>query len=148
MQSLPVDLALVRKHNRPGPRYTSYPTALQFRDAADPARLLAAAGAEKGGLSLYFHLPFCESLCWFCGCNKVITTDTARADIYLDALEREVAMFPADGVAGREVVQLHFGGGTPNFLSPGQIARLGKMLRRHFTFAAGPSARSSWIRAR
>lgn len=137
MQSLPVDLVLVRKHNRPGPRYTSYPTALQFRDAADPARLLAAARAETGGLSLYFHLPFCQSLCWFCGCNKVITTDTARADIYLDALEREVAMFPADGVAGREVGQLHFGGGTPNFLSPGQIARLGKMLRRHFTFAAG-----------
>ena len=136
MRSLPVDLALVRKHNRPGPRYTSYPTALQFREDADPARLVAAAGAETGGLSLYFHLPFCESLCWFCGCNKVITTDTARADLYLDALEREVALFPADEARGREVVQLHFGGGTPNFLSPKQIARLGKMLRRHFVFAA------------
>jgi len=135
MQSLPVDLTLVRKHNRPGPRYTSYPTALQFREEADPACLVAAARAEQGGLSLYFHLPFCESLCWFCGCNKVITTDTSRADIYLDALEREVALFPADEVRGREVVQLHFGGGTPNFLSPAQIARLGKMLRRHFVFA-------------
>jgi oxygen-independent coproporphyrinogen-3 oxidase len=135
MRSLPVDLALVRKHNRPGPRYTSYPTALQFRDDTDPARLVAAAQAERGGISLYFHLPFCESLCWFCGCNKVITTDSAKADLYLDALEREVAMFPADDLREREVVQLHFGGGTPNFLSPAQIARLGRLLRKHFVFA-------------
>jgi oxygen-independent coproporphyrinogen-3 oxidase len=135
MRSLPVDLALVRKHNRPGPRYTSYPTALQFRDDTDPARLVAAAQAERGGISLYFHLPFCESLCWFCGCNKVITNDSAKADLYLDALEREVAMFPADALREREVVQLHFGGGTPNFLSPGQIARLGRLLRKYFVFA-------------
>ena len=135
MRSLPVDLALVRKHNRPGPRYTSYPTALQFREDADPARLVAAAQAERGGISLYFHLPFCESLCWFCGCNKVITTDSAKADLYLDALEREVAMFPADDLREREVVQLHFGGGTPNFLSPAQIARLGRLLRKYFVFA-------------
>ena len=136
MRSLPVDLALVRKHNRPGPRYTSYPTALQFRGDADPARLVAAAQAERGGISLYFHLPFCESLCWFCGCNKVITTDSAKADLYLDALEREVAMFPADDLRDREVVQLHFGGGTPNFLSPAQIARLGRLIRKHFVLAA------------
>ena len=136
MRSLPIDLALVRKHNRPGPRYTSYPTALQFRDDTDPARLVAAAQAERGGISLYFHLPFCESLCWFCGCNKVITTDSAKADLYLDALEREVAMFPADALREREVVQLHFGGGTPNFLSPAQIARLGRLLRKYFVFAS------------
>jgi oxygen-independent coproporphyrinogen-3 oxidase len=135
MPSLPVDLDLVRKHNRPGPRYTSYPTALQFREDADAARLIDAARAEAGGLSLYFHLPFCESLCWFCGCNKVITTDTSRADIYLDALEREIALFPGDGLRERRVVQLHFGGGTPNFLSPAQIARLGAVLRQHFVFA-------------
>ena len=135
MRSLPVDLALVRKHNRPGPRYTSYPTALQFREDADPARLVAAAQAERGGISLYFHLPFCESLCWFCGCNKVITTDSAKADLYLDALEREVAMFPADDLRDREVVQLHFGGGTPNFLGPAQIARLGRLIRKYFVFA-------------
>ncbi|MBJ7259403.1 MAG: oxygen-independent coproporphyrinogen III oxidase [Chthoniobacterales bacterium] len=136
MPSPPVDLALVRKHNRPGPRYTSYPTALQFRDDADPGHLIDAARAERGGLSLYFHLPFCESLCWFCGCNKVITSDNARADIYLDALEREMALFPEDGLAEREVVQLHFGGGTPNFLSPAQITRLGRALRSRFDFAA------------
>jgi oxygen-independent coproporphyrinogen-3 oxidase len=132
----PVDLELVRKHNRPGPRYTSYPTALQFRDDADPARLVAAASAERGGLSLYFHLPFCESLCWFCGCNKVITSDNSRADIYLDALVREMDLFPHDGLSGREVVQLHFGGGTPNFLTPAQINRLGAELRKRFRFAA------------
>lgn len=133
--TLPVDLGLVRKHNRPGPRYTSYPTALQFRDDADPGRLVAAAREEAGDLSLYFHLPFCGSLCWFCGCNKVITTDGTQADVYLDALEREVALFPADGLRDRRVVQLHLGGGTPNFLSPAQIARLGRLLREHFVFA-------------
>ena len=132
----PVDLDLVRKHNRPGPRYTSYPTALQFRDDADPARLVAAAAAEQGGLSLYLHLPFCESLCWFCGCNKVITTDNSRAEVYLDALVREMDLFPAHGNAEREVVQLHFGGGTPNFLTPAQILRLGAELKKRFRFAA------------
>jgi oxygen-independent coproporphyrinogen-3 oxidase len=131
----PVDLGLVRKHNRPGPRYTSYPTALQFRDDADAQRLVAAASAERGGLSLYFHLPFCESLCWFCGCNKVITTDNSRAEVYLDALVREMDLFPRDTVAGRQVVQLHFGGGTPNFLTPAQILRLGAEIKKRFDFA-------------
>lgn len=131
-----VDLELVRKHNRPGPRYTSYPTALQFREDSDPARLVAAASEERGGLSLYFHLPFCESLCWFCGCNKVITTDHSRAEVYLEALVREMDLFPAEGNAEREVVQLHFGGGTPNFLAPAQILRLGSELRERFRFAA------------
>ena len=130
-----VDLELVRKHNCPGPRYTSYPTALQFREDADAGRLVDAARRETGGLSLYLHLPFCESLCWFCGCNKVITTDNTRADVYLDAIEREIDLFPPDGLQGREVVQLHLGGGTPNFLSPAQIARLGGMLRKRFAFA-------------
>lgn len=135
VQAPPVDLDLVRKHNKPGPRYTSYPTALQFRDDADVPALLAAASAERGGLSLYFHLPFCESLCWFCGCNKVITSDHSSADIYLDALLREMDLFPPDTVAGREVVQMHFGGGTPNFLSPAQILRLGAELRKRFVFS-------------
>ena len=135
MLPLAVDIDLVRKHNRPGPRYTSYPTALQFRDDADPASLIAAARGETGPLSLYFHLPFCESLCWFCGCNKVITTDVSRADIYLDALEKEIALFPSDSLRERPVVQVHFGGGTPNFLRPSQIARLGSLLREHFNMA-------------
>ena len=132
---LQVDPELVRKHNRPGPRYTSYPTALQFRGDADAARLFDAAQRETGALSLYVHLPFCGSLCWFCGCNKVITTDNAKADVYLDALEREMDLFPASGLRGREVVQLHLGGGTPNFLGPPQIARLGRILRDRFALA-------------
>jgi len=130
-----VDLGLVRKHNRPGPRYTSYPTALQFREDADADRLVSAASAERGGLSLYFHLPFCQSLCWFCGCNKVITTDHTRSEVYLDALVREMELFPRDVVSGREAVQVHFGGGTPNFLSPAQILRLGAELQKRFAFA-------------
>ena len=135
MLPLAVDIDLVRKHNRPGPRYTSYPTALQFREDADTACLIDAARNETGPLSLYFHLPFCESLCWFCGCNKVITTDSSRADIYLDALEKETALFPSDALRERPVVQVHLGGGTPNFLHPAQIVRLGALLRKHFTIA-------------
>lgn len=137
IQAPTVDPELVRKHNRPGPRYTSYPTALQFREDANAGRLVAAAAAEAGDLSLYFHLPFCASLCWFCGCNKVITTDNSRADIYLDALVREMDLFPPNEIARRQAVQMHFGGGTPNFLSPTQIQRLGAELKKRFLFAPG-----------
>ncbi len=132
-----VEAELVAKYNRPGPRYTSYPTALQFRDDLPPGELLAEATRDQGPLSLYFHLPFCNSLCWFCGCNKVITADRGRADLYLDALERELDLFPAAEGGEREVVQLHFGGGTPNFLTVPQIERLGRLIRSRFRLADG-----------
>src|SRR5690606_20527474 len=85
-------------------------------------------------LSLYFHLPFCETLCWFCGCTKVITRDRASADRYLDYLEKEMELTSALLHPESEVVQLHFGGGTPTFLTPEQLRRLGRMLKAFFRF--------------
>ncbi len=127
---------LIRKYARPGPRYTSYPTALQFGDSADHGALVRHASEEQGPVSLYVHLPFCETLCWFCGCNTIITADHSKADGYLDLIEKEVRL-TADRLGDRRTaIQVHLGGGTPNFLSPGQIRRLGSILRARFDVAA------------
>jgi oxygen-independent coproporphyrinogen-3 oxidase len=130
---IPADL--ITKYNRPGPRYTSYPTAIRFRPDEDPEALLAPTRAATGPLSLYFHLPFCETLCWFCGCNTVITKDRGRVADYRGLLEREMDLFQAIARPDREVRQLHFGGGTPNFFPPEEIAALGRSIRRRFRFA-------------
>jgi oxygen-independent coproporphyrinogen-3 oxidase len=136
---LSVDLDLVRKYDRPVPRYTSYPTAAQFRDYAGPGDLLRHLEADnrsgEAPLSLYVHLPFCESLCWFCGCTTVITRDRGMGARYLDYLEREIALLAPRVHPGRRVVQLHFGGGTPTFFGAEQLTRLVRTLRGHFTFA-------------
>lgn len=129
-----VDLDLIRKYNQPGPRYTSYPTALQFSDEIDRDVLLADTEKETGPFSLYFHIPFCESLCWFCGCTTIITPHRNKADTYLDYLEKEVALFRSRIKPDRKVVQLHFGGGTPNFLEPSQLERLAQLIRENFEF--------------
>lgn len=129
------DLELIRKYNRPGPRYTSYPPAVHFTPDADRAALLADSREADGPLSLYVHLPFCESLCWFCGCNTITTTDHGRADAYLDLIEREITLLAPHLCPGRAVEQIHLGGGTPNFLTPAQITRLGELLRSRFTIA-------------
>jgi len=133
------DVDLVRKYSIPGPRYTSYPTAPHFSETADARELLRDVkkpGAKGRALSLYVHLPFCETSCWFCGCTKVITRDRSSADRYLDYLEKEIALTAPLIEPGREVVQLHFGGGTPTFLTPEQLRRLGRMLRSAFRFSA------------
>ncbi|MDX2111608.1 MAG: oxygen-independent coproporphyrinogen III oxidase [Verrucomicrobiota bacterium] len=132
MKIAPHTLDLVRKYNQPGPRYTSYPTALQFTPEVDRTALVADAAAGKKPLSLYFHLPFCESLCWFCGCTTVITLDRKLADQYLDYLEKEMALMAPILGEGRSVAQLHFGGGSPSFLEPAQIRRLGHAIHRYF----------------
>ncbi|MEO0797221.1 MAG: oxygen-independent coproporphyrinogen III oxidase [Verrucomicrobiota bacterium] len=134
MQLSEQDLALIQKYNQPGPRYTSYPPANHFAAEIDSESLLVSTREETGPLSLYFHLPFCETLCWFCGCNTVTTTDHAAADAYIDLIEREVAQMAAIMQPGRQVAQLHFGGGTPNFLTADQIRRLGKIIHGHFRF--------------
>lgn len=131
------DLELIQKYNRPGPRYTSYPPANHFREYADAAPLLRSLQSSDAPLSLYFHLPFCETLCWFCGCNMIPTLDRSRVDDYLDLVERELALTAPHVAAGRQAVQLHFGGGTPNFFGPGQIDRLADLIERHFIFEAG-----------
>lgn len=136
--ALQVDLDLIRKYDVPGPRYTSYPTAVQFTDDVPREALLAdlcARYAQPRELSLYIHLPFCETLCWFCGCTTVISRDRRRADRYLDYLAREIALTVPWLHRDCRVVQLHFGGGTPNFLTPEQIRRLGGIIREHFDFA-------------
>ena len=132
-----LDVELIRKYNQPAPRYTSYPTALAFKavdDERSKEALLADMEKAEGPLSLYFHIPYCRSLCWFCGCTKIISTKTDLADRYLDMIEREIALYRPRIREGRKCVQLHFGGGTPNFLSVEQIDRLSAMIHANFDF--------------
>jgi len=126
--------SVISKYNQPAPRYTSYPTALKFCTIDDDAsrEAICLDAADDTPLSLYVHLPFCLSLCWFCGCTKIISTQQSIADTYLDYLEREIALVRPHLGKERKVVQIHFGGGTPNFLDPKQIKRLGKAIRGSF----------------
>jgi oxygen-independent coproporphyrinogen-3 oxidase len=128
---------LLRRFDTPGPRYTSYPTADRFTTAfgaADAVRALEARCASRAAapLSVYVHIPFCESLCYYCACNKIITRHHDRAAPYLDALEAELALVVASLGDGRPVSQLHFGGGSPTFLSDAELARLMKALGAAF----------------
>jgi len=130
---------LIKKYDRPGPRYTSYPTAPEWTDAFQADRYvehLARADADQGPLSVYVHLPFCREMCRFCGCNVVATHDRSRADAYLDLLEKEVALVAAKLPNRRAVSQLHWGGGTPTFLDSKQLTRCHDILARHFEFTA------------
>lgn len=134
---------LLRRYDRPGPRYTSYPTAPQFSSAFGEAQLREAALASNGDpiprrLSLYVHVPFCFSPCFYCGCNRIITRDLGRAETYLTRLYREIDLTAALFDRDREVIQVHFGGGTPNFLSPAQLGDVLDSLRRHFHFSDSP----------
>ncbi len=132
-------LDLIKKYDRPGPRYTSYPTAPEWSDAFRAERYLehlARADREQGPLSVYVHLPFCREMCRFCGCNVVATHDRSRADAYLDLLEKEVALVAAKLPNRRDVSQLHWGGGTPTFLDSKQLVRCHAILARHLHFTA------------
>ncbi len=120
---------LLRKFDTPGPRYTSYPTADRFAErfgSSDAMQVLHARSraSSSAPLSLYVHIPFCESLCYYCGCNKIITKHHDRAAEYLDALEVELALVVEALGAGRPVSQLHFGGGSPTFLSDSELTRV------------------------
>jgi oxygen-independent coproporphyrinogen-3 oxidase len=132
--------ALLQRYDRPGPRYTSYPTAVEFTDAFDESayrgRLQAAAAAADQPLSLYVHLPFCEARCTYCGCTTVITRKREVAGRYLDYLEREVEMLASQLQDRRTVVQHHWGGGTPTYLSVAEIERLYGTVARHFRIEA------------
>lgn len=133
-----IRLDLVRKYNVPGPRYTSYPTAIQFSDTVPQAGLIADATtdfATAAELSVYVHLPFCESLCWYCACNTVITNRHDQAGHYLDYLEKEIALWQRHFPRRPRLGQLHFGGGTPTFLRPREIDRLSAILHAAFDFA-------------
>ncbi|MEO0508889.1 MAG: oxygen-independent coproporphyrinogen III oxidase [Verrucomicrobiota bacterium] len=141
MQITDRDLKLIEKYDRPGPRYTSYPPANHFQEFKDVSPLLRSLEESDAPLSLYFHLPFCETLCWFCGCHQITTTNRNRADDYLDLLEAELELFARYHRPEREVVQMHFGGGTPNFFTPEQLDRLWAMIEMRFRFA--PEAEKS-----
>ena len=128
-------LELVSKYNVPGPRYTSYPTALQFSehfDRADLEESLSLYSGSTSEISLYIHIPFCHSLCWYCGCTKVITRNPKSADNYLDYLEKESELIARKLNPDTVVRQIHFGGGTPTFLSPDQLKRLGSIIHTCF----------------
>jgi oxygen-independent coproporphyrinogen-3 oxidase len=133
-QAIVWDLALIQKYNYSGPRYTSYPTALEFNQSYDEAAFQrAVVRYPERPLSLYVHIPFCHKLCYFCGCNKLVTRQTHKADEYLAVLAQEIAQ-RAPLFAGRKVGQMHWGGGTPTYLSKAQISQLVTMLRQHFDF--------------
>jgi len=139
MSTLKVDLDLVEKYNQPGPRYTSYPPATKFTDAVtwdDLRQRIEANNKTERGLSLYFHIPFCETLCWFCGCTTVITLNHDRGMGYVEKLGREVATMAPLINKKRKAVQLHFGGGSPTFLRPDEIRRLGDIIHKNFDFAS------------
>ena len=129
------DPTLIKKYNTSGPRYTSYPTALEFSPELPDNPLHKAALTSAGeGLSLYIHIPFCDTLCYYCGCNKMITRHKDKADRYLNYVEKEIELNKAS-FKNQPVKQCHLGGGTPSFLSKAQIARLMKMLRINYRFS-------------
>lgn len=126
------DQALIEKYNYAGPRYTSYPTALEFsEDYTETNFQHAVARYPERPLSLYVHIPFCHRLCYFCGCNKQVTRQRHKADRYLDVLEQEIIQ-RAPLFRQRRVTQLHWGGGTPTFLDRQQVSRLVGLLKQHF----------------
>ena len=132
---LSVDIERIKKFNVPGPRYTSYPPAVHFKTGLSEDfvidRLRADNLAERD-LSLYFHLPFCKTSCWYCGCNTVITKNQSQSATYVDYLAKEMRLMSRVVNPGRQVNQIHFGGGTPTFLLPEEIRTLGELVRSHF----------------
>jgi oxygen-independent coproporphyrinogen-3 oxidase len=131
---LTVDTNLLMKYDRPGPRYTSYPTAPYLHAGIGVNEYLdaIAGSAQTNNISLYVHLPFCDTLCHFCGCNMLLTHSSRRIDTYIDYLAKEMKLLTAHFSGKRGVSQLHWGGGTPSYLSPVQIQRLGSIIHDNF----------------
>jgi oxygen-independent coproporphyrinogen-3 oxidase len=139
MSTLKVDLELVKKYNVAGPRYTSYPPATKFTETLkwpELAERILENNRTERDLSLYFHIPFCETLCWYCGCTTGITLNHNQGSRYIDYLEKEVAQMSTLINPRRKAVQLHWGGGSPTFLSPDEIRRLGDIIHRYFSFSS------------
>lgn len=136
-QSVQFDAALLNKYNQPLPRYTSYPPATELKSAFDQDAFRAAIAVgnyKKTPLSLYCHIPFCETPCYFCGCNTIITQRKAVAEPYIDYLTRHIRQVAASVSGDRLVHQMHWGGGTPNYLEIGQVERLWTEITQHFHF--------------
>src|SRR5262245_45497090 len=142
-QTIAFDTDLLRRYDTPGPRYTSYPTAPAFAADFGAAQLreqVLRTNQEPipRPLSIYVHVPYCFSPCFYCGCNRIITRDRSRAAPYLLRLAREAELIAPWFDRDREVIQVHLGGGTPNFLSAAQIYELMESLRGHFRLSSRP----------
>ena len=139
-------LDLIKKHDKAGPRYTSYPTAPMFHDGiggSEYAATLKRVACDNAPLSLYIHIPFCNTVCYYCGCNKIVTKQYDRAQPYLDLLFLEIDKVASFVGKHRPVTQLHFGGGTPTFLNDTQIRAVMGKLRESFQFVDDDSAEYS-----
>ena len=137
-----IDEGLLKRFDVPGPRYTSYPTADRFVEAFNETDYIQALEQRRAGslalpLSVYVHIPFCESLCYYCACNKVITKHHSKAAEYLRYLSRELELQVQHFGRGHNVSQMHLGGGTPTFLSDAELEDLVAMIRRQFTLVPG-----------
>ncbi len=134
-----INFEMFSKYSQPGPRYTSYPTAPEFSESFDEksyVNILENQDAKRG-LSLYFHLPFCRSACYFCGCNVVFTSKEDKKERYIGYLEKELEILSQHLDTNREVIQMHFGGGTPTFFDAPQLERIIKLIRKYFKNFAG-----------
>jgi len=134
-----IDLKKYKKYDKPGPRYTSYPTAPQFSEEFTNENYLDEIlktnyGNNLPDLSLYFHLPYCDTLCYFCGCNMIATRNRTRVSEYTKYLEKEIDLIRSYILSGRKVTQLHWGGGTPTHLNPDEISDLASFIRKSFEF--------------
>lgn len=135
-QTLLFDRALIDKYDKAGPRYTSYPTALELHEGFTEAHYrqhIAQSNAKGGPLSLYFHIPFCDTVCFYCACNKIVTKNRKHAEPYLANLIKEIALQGDLFDKSRVVNQLHWGGGTPTFLNYEQMKALMAATREHLT---------------
>ena len=140
-----IDIELIKKYDKPGPRYTSYPTAPHFSDNFSYKQYLAAIkenNKEENNtpLSLYFHIPFCDTLCYFCGCNMIISNNRGRIANYVDYLKKEITLLKEQLKDNRIVTQLHWGGGTPTHLNPKEISDLLLFINSKFTFDSNMEA--------
>jgi len=145
-QTLVFDQELIEKYEYAGPRYTSYPTAPQFHEGFGEGQYretAAKTNASGDPLSLYFHLPFCDTVCYYCACNKVVTKDRGQARPYLQSLHREIAMQGELFDRSRKVEQLHWGGGTPTFISHDEMRELMRITGEYFNLADDDSGEYS-----
>ena len=138
-QSTQFDEKLIKRYSKPGPRYTSYPTAPMFSEAIGPNEfrneiVKTNDSSEPADLSLYYHIPFCDTLCYFCACSMMITHSDDKKENYLGYLKREIDMISDLTKSNRKVSQMHWGGGTPSYLFPSQIVSLGGYIQESFTF--------------
>lgn len=131
------DRTLIASLPSSGPRYTSYPTADRFNTSFTATQLQTALQQNIGDkpVSLYVHVPFCNTICYYCGCNKIITKDTSRADIYIRYLDKELALLAQNWQGKPLLAQLHFGGGTPTFLNDDQLSHIFASISRYFTLS-------------